>query len=122
MISQGNVPVGGLMFPLEGVGTELHKLLKEMEFDVFAGCDCASKIHQMNLWGVAGCRENRSVIIQWLIEAAVLVDVPQCQSTEQMCGVLVDRAILITEAKHENPDNRRSGVSRKQLSEVREGK
>lgn len=50
-----------------GPGTELKALLADLGL-VAGGCQCESRARQMDLWGVAGCRENFSQIVSWLGE------------------------------------------------------
>jgi len=52
--------------PQEGPGTELHKILERMGFEITDTCPCRKHIKQMNEWGPAGCREHLDEIIDWL--------------------------------------------------------
>lgn len=56
--------------PIDGPGTELQRLLKQLGLSEFTGCGCESKARQMNRWGVDGCREYFDEIRGWLSEAA----------------------------------------------------
>jgi hypothetical protein len=55
---------------IDGPGTELKKLLEQLGFTDSSGCGCDKRAAQMNLWGVAGCQENRDMIIGWLHDQA----------------------------------------------------
>ncbi|WP_425618024.1 hypothetical protein NA78x_001717 [Anatilimnocola sp. NA78] len=55
--------------PDHGPGTELKKLLASVGLTDFSGCGCASKIAQMNRWGVEGCRQHIDQICGWIEEA-----------------------------------------------------
>lgn len=54
----------------EGPGTELKAILA-----LWAGpdekCGCNAKIATMNGWGINGCRQNFSTIVDWLCDAAM---------------------------------------------------
>lgn len=52
-----------------GPGSKLKELLAELGIKNFAGCGCASRMRQMNRWGVVGCRENFAAIRGWIAEA-----------------------------------------------------
>lgn len=54
--------------PPGGPGTELKSLLAELGVGDANNCGCGSKAMQMDVWGVAGCRERRSEIVGWLAE------------------------------------------------------
>lgn len=47
-------------------GTELKKIFASLGITNFKGCNCNSRIAQMNDWGVEGCERNRNQIIKWL--------------------------------------------------------
>ena len=51
-----------------GPGTELKKLLESLGLPPCE--ECTGRSVQMDLWGVAGCREHRDVIVGWLKESA----------------------------------------------------
>jgi hypothetical protein len=53
-----------------GPGTELVKLLASIGITGDAGCDCKTRMRQMDAWGPAGCREHRAEIVGWLEEGA----------------------------------------------------
>lgn len=53
-----------------GPGTELKKMLESVGIKSSANCDCNAKMHIMDGWGVAGCRENKEVIVGWLVANA----------------------------------------------------
>jgi len=50
-----------------GPGTELKNLLASIGLTP-QGCNCNSRVQQMNKWGIEGCRQNREAIINWLRE------------------------------------------------------
>ena len=52
--------------PGKGPGTELQKILKTLGINPKPSCDCNGKAAQMDHWGVAGCRENRDTIVEWM--------------------------------------------------------
>lgn len=52
--------------PGYGPGTEFQKILKSVDINPSAGCDCNAKAAQMDIWGVVGCEEHLAEIIQWL--------------------------------------------------------
>jgi hypothetical protein len=52
--------------PGKGPGTELQKILKTLGINPKPSCDCNGKAAQMDYWGVAGCRENRDTIVEWM--------------------------------------------------------
>jgi hypothetical protein len=51
-----------------GVGTELHKLLKLIGYKITPGCKCLQYIREMNKNGIEWCEQNKSTIIDWLKE------------------------------------------------------
>jgi hypothetical protein len=51
-----------------GPGTELKKLIPS--FFETEECDCASYAKQMNYWGVAGCQERFTTIVEHLVDQA----------------------------------------------------
>jgi hypothetical protein len=55
--------------PPPSVGAELTGLLALLGCKYKPSCGCAGKSAVMDMWGVAGCRENRAQIIDWLKEA-----------------------------------------------------
>lgn len=55
--------------PAVGPGTELTAMLKLIVDDESCSM-CGLRAAQMNAWGVAGCREHRTEIIDWLMVAA----------------------------------------------------
>ena len=54
--------------PEAGPGTELHKLLGKLGWKESIGCQCKSRMRQMNAWGPAKCREEIDTIVGWLRE------------------------------------------------------
>jgi hypothetical protein len=52
--------------PEEGPGTELKKILADIGVNPAPSCDCNGKARQMDLWGVAGCREQFDTIVGWM--------------------------------------------------------
>ena len=54
----------------EGPGTELGKLLNEIDIEPPEGCTCKGKAHKMNLLGVEGCREKIDELSQMMREGA----------------------------------------------------
>jgi hypothetical protein len=56
--------------PAEGPGTELKKLLADLGVTMSADCGCKAMAVRMNRWGVAGCRDNHSVVVAHLRQAA----------------------------------------------------
>lgn len=75
-----------------GPGTELKKLLQELGISMKSSCDCSSHATQMNLWGVAGCRQRRETIVAWLREAATEATLRE-RLTAGMNGIL--RGIVV---------------------------
>lgn len=55
--------------PTTGPGTELTALLKEYRIRPNASCGCDAKATQMNVWGIAGCKANRIIILGWMQDA-----------------------------------------------------
>lgn len=53
-----------------GPGTELKKILASVGIEPSPSCDCNGKALQMDLWGVAGCRENRDAVVGWIRDNA----------------------------------------------------
>lgn len=49
--------------PLGGPGTELKAMLAELGIHDWHDCGCSDMAAQMDLWGVAGCEENRPGIV-----------------------------------------------------------
>jgi hypothetical protein len=69
----GGAPIGPVVkapvpsqTPVTGPGTELKKLLVRFGVQPTKGCECNSRMRQMNRWGVAGCLEHRSEIVGWM--------------------------------------------------------
>ena len=52
--------------PGHGPGTELKRILKSLGIEPSPSCDCRARADQMDMWGVAGCRDNRTQVITWL--------------------------------------------------------
>lgn len=56
---------------LKGPGDHLHDaILRWVGESPTSGCQCTSRIAQMNAWGPAGCREHLDEIVGWLVEEA----------------------------------------------------
>lgn len=51
-----------------GPGTELHAIFASLGVRLTSGCGCQSRISQMDVWGVATCRERKEEIVAWLRE------------------------------------------------------
>ena len=51
-----------------GPGTELKALLAALGVEEKPNCDCNAKSLQMDLWGIAGCREHFDEIVGWMRE------------------------------------------------------
>jgi hypothetical protein len=97
----------------EGPGLELEFLLAQLGVPP-RDCDCASHAHQMNHWGVAGCRAHRAEIVGWLkseqvkrgwaltakaAALSVLTGTALALDPRDLIGSLVDLAIARAEAK-----------------------
>lgn len=54
-----------------GPGTELKNILSQIGINPSSTCDCRAKALQMDQWGIAGCKANREIIINWLREGHV---------------------------------------------------
>jgi len=55
--------------PVSGAGDQLHRIIKRWTGeDIEAGCQCRSRIVEMNVRGPQWCRENVERIVNWLIE------------------------------------------------------
>lgn len=55
----------------KGPGDFLHDTIRFwLRLSPTVGCGCEDKIRQMNVWGVAGCREHLEEIVGWLISKA----------------------------------------------------
>jgi hypothetical protein len=59
-------PGPALHQPADGPGTRLKLLLADLGLHGQEGCGCAGMALQMDRWGVAGCRERRQEILDWL--------------------------------------------------------
>jgi hypothetical protein len=55
-----------LWSPGFGPGTQLKALLKTLGIEPSPKCDCNARAMQMDVWGVAGCREHRDEIVGWM--------------------------------------------------------
>lgn len=103
-----------------GPGDHLHRsILDRFGIAPEHGCECDDWIRKMNAWGVSGCREHRTQIVDWMIEqaknrhwkrdnqplivnvatrvAAACVPGSVCYARRE-CGKLVDLAIDLTES------------------------
>ena len=63
-------PPPAVQAPGRGPGTELKKLLAALGLAEKLGCECNGRAVQMDLWGVAECREHRAEIVGWLKDGA----------------------------------------------------
>jgi hypothetical protein len=54
----------------EGPGTELKRLLESLGVHNVENCSCRERMEEMNRWGVAGCKERRNEIVDWMREGA----------------------------------------------------
>lgn len=63
--------VGPTVPTTRGPGNYLHDTIQrwvgESPTD---GCQCSSRIEQMNAWGPQGCREHLDEIVGWLLDEA----------------------------------------------------
>jgi len=50
----------------EGPGSQLWRLFESLGVKHSATCECLTRAEQMNAWGVAGCREHRDEIADWM--------------------------------------------------------
>jgi len=57
-----------LIPPGAGPGTELKRLLATLGIAPGPNCQCNKRAREMDAWGVAGCRENKNTIVQWMRE------------------------------------------------------
>lgn len=87
--------------PGGGPGTRLKALLAGPPFWIgpdAGGCKCNERAALMDAWGVAGCKERRSEIVDWLTEQAVARGWP-------FAGIgaawIVDRAIALAAGDEE---------------------
>lgn len=54
-----------------GPGTEQHKILTNtLGIPMKKSCGCSARMKQMDAWGVAGCRKQREMIIEWMRQGA----------------------------------------------------
>jgi hypothetical protein len=60
--------VSGLVV-VTGPGSHLKEVIAGLGLSAWEGCRCEAAAHQMNVWGVEGCKEHRQEIIEWLKEA-----------------------------------------------------
>jgi hypothetical protein len=51
-------------------GDALSRMLHEKGYVESAGCNCQSRMTNMNRWGVSGCLANIDTIVDWLEESA----------------------------------------------------
>jgi len=91
--------------PTAGPGTELRNLLARFGVPEPPGCECDSRVAQMNAWGVEGCRSHRAEIVAWLRGEWAKLDGPTRRRAIRNAilagfihpvdpvGALVDRAI-----------------------------
>lgn len=59
-------PLARRTIPTYGPGTELSKLIKELQLKREKNCGCAQMAAQMNVWGIEGCQNNREAILEQL--------------------------------------------------------
>lgn len=52
--------------PPPGPGTELKALLAEFGVTASRACSCNAFARKMDGWGVAGCRDRRGEVVEWL--------------------------------------------------------
>ncbi len=52
----------------KGPGTELKAILADLGVEPSPSCDCNAKARKMDDWGVAGCKQNRDQIVEWMRE------------------------------------------------------
>lgn len=88
-------------------------VLLELGINKLSGCQCAAHAAQMDAWGVAGCREHRSEIVEWLrqgydasnwnsvVRAAVSLIKTDFISFTDPLGSIVDEAIRRAKIKEE---------------------
>lgn len=74
-------------------GRQLRRLLAELEIVGEDNCGCAMKATQMDVWGIDGCKEHRTEIIDWLREAAATKGWLARMAAGVGAGWLVDEAI-----------------------------
>lgn len=80
-------------------GSELKNLLAEWGVSTEEGCGCEGKSHQMNVWGVDGCKQNRAEIVEWLQAAAAKKGWLASLAAAVASGSLVDEAIRRAESQ-----------------------
>lgn len=54
------------LIPATGPGRELEAIFEQLEIPYKESCGCAAYARQMDLWGVAGCREHFDEIVERL--------------------------------------------------------
>ncbi len=54
-----------LWSPGYGPGTETKRILEKLDIHSQPGCDCNTKMAQMDMWGIEGCRLRRTIIVNW---------------------------------------------------------
>lgn len=51
-----------------GPGSQLWRVLESLGIEHTGTCQCLGRAEQMNAWGVAGCRQARAEIVDWMRE------------------------------------------------------
>lgn len=102
--------------PQAGVGMEMLELLHSLGAEPHSSCNCAARAAEMNVWGIAGCREHREEIVGWLREAyahTTWIDRMRAAGNAVLLGLafkldwndpipgILDEAIRRTEAKEQ---------------------
>lgn len=103
--------------PTGGPGTELKAILASLG-PIPRNCKCNERARQMDVWGVAGCREHREQILAWLRQekvklgwlarlnaavGAVRTGLAFHLDPRDVAGSLLDEAIRRAEAKEKQP-------------------
>lgn len=103
--------------PETGPGTELKKLLSWFA-SPSKKCNCSTKAALMDSWGPQKCRQQREVIVTWLVDEAVGLAVPRQLVPKSAIRAIVTLAINTAEKQITDSEVNQSSAEADRINQV----
>ena len=94
---------GGRAYSIDGVGNDLHAVLKALGFDIRFNCGCENWIYTMNRQGIAWCKLNKATIVKKLQGEAKKRKYTKLLTNSFLIGLLLDLTFTYSSSKSKFP-------------------